>query len=422
MMSPYDLNISQVMSFHALVNLFIESGITDYRQRRKVKFPFYELLVVVLLAHICGRTSAVEVADFAYDKHHLFKAVFNAWPDTSPSHDTITRLYNSVDLQPALRYLYMSALTKMPEMEMHSQNCYRVLALDGQAPRSLMYGLINGVSIPKEKLGFRQFYLVSLFDCDRAVCVDHEKIFDKENENKASLRLVSRNSLDNAIVTCDALNTTKDIISAIESMGGHFCMAVKANRRSLYDSLKAAANNEELMESVSVKYTGQTEIAHGREETRSIMAFPACHVKKVTENWPSVNTIFVARTESKIIKTGISRKPQIRYFISSVPFKDMETALLGMDVIRKHWGIENKLHYNLDNSFSQDRMVALNKDQVTTRVAFNKLALNFINVLKTDTNYSDSSIKRIVVRLADDAQLLNAVGIIAAALELRKAA
>ena len=152
------------------------------------------------------------------------------------------------------------------------------------------------------------------------------------------------------------------------------------------------------------------------------MAFPACHVKKVAENWPSVNTIFVARTESKIIKTGISRKPQIRYFISSVPFKDMETALLGMDVIRKHWGIENKLHYNLDNSFSQDRMVALNKDQVTTRVAFNKLALNFVNVLKTDTNYSDSSIKRLVVRLADDAQLLNAVGIIAAALELRKAA
>ena len=53
-----------------------------------------------------------------------------------------------------------------------------------------------------------------------------------------------------------------------------------------------------------------------------------------------------------------------------------------MQIVRQHWSIENKLHWVLDNHFSQDRIQCKNVNYLSNRVALNKIGLNLIRAAR----------------------------------------
>ena len=67
---------------------------------------------------------------------------------------------------------------------------------------------------------------------------------------------------------------------------------------------------------------------------------------------------------------------ETRYFISSLAFEAQNIADKALTTIRQHWTIENKLHWQLDVSFNQNRIQATNENYLTNRVTLNKIALN----------------------------------------------
>ena len=50
-------------------------------------------------------------------------------------------------------------------------------------------------------------FITALQDTTNGISLGLDTVLDKENENKASLRLLDLFDLSNSIVTCDALNT-----------------------------------------------------------------------------------------------------------------------------------------------------------------------------------------------------------------------
>lgn len=81
--------------------------------------------------------------------------------------------------------------------------------------------------------------------------------------------------------------------------------------------------------------------------------------------------------------------------------------------VRRHWGIENDLHYVLDVNFYQDRTQCKNANYLQNRVLLNKWALGMIRKLQkeeeTETGKEAKSVKRIMAKLQSPTAALEAL-------------
>lgn len=56
------------------------------------------------------------------------------------------------------------------------------------------------------------------------------------------------------------------------------------------------------------------------------------------------------RVEYEVSKPNVQPKKEARYYISSLDFSDLSAKEVAC-YIREHWGIENRLHRQLDVTF-----------------------------------------------------------------------
>ena len=93
----------------------------------------------------------------------------------------------------------------------------RVLSLDGQTPKAIEYTKREpslGKS-PDDRRLYDRLYFVTLQDTTNGISLGLDTVLDKQNENKACLRLLDLFDLSNSIVTCDALNTQRTVAEKI---------------------------------------------------------------------------------------------------------------------------------------------------------------------------------------------------------------
>ena len=76
------------------------------------------------------------------------------------------------------------------------------------------------------------------------------------------------------------------------------------------------------------------------------------------------------------ITTG-KEKTEVRYYITSL--SDVE---LCAEAIRGHWSVENKLHWHLDYSFSEDDNTTMDKNAFNNFSLLNKMALSLHKLAK----------------------------------------
>ena len=71
-------------------------------------------------------------------------------------------------------------------------------------------------------------------------------------------------------------------------------------------------------------------------------------------------------------------------FTSSLAFNGKGVATEFAEIIRKHWSIENNVHWTLDNCFNQDKIQAKNVNYLSARVTLNKIAFNLLTKKKEE--------------------------------------
>jgi predicted transposase YbfD/YdcC len=86
----------------------------------------------------------------------------------------------------------------------------------------------------------------------------------------------------------------------------------------------------------------------------------------------------LATVKATRVKEG-ETSSQIRYFISSVEFG----AARIMDFIRRHWEVENKLHWSLDISFREDDSRVRTGHAPENLAPIRKMALNLLRLNKS---------------------------------------
>ncbi len=113
---------------------------------------------------------------------------------------------------------------------------------------------------------------------------------------------------------------------------------------------------------------------HGRIETRLCSIITDFQFIPENHLWKNLQTII--RIESKREFKNSDKLPQTatRYYISSLK----ADAADFQQAIRNHWGIENKLHWTLDVSFSEDASRKRINNAAQNFSTLSKIALNLL--------------------------------------------
>jgi predicted transposase YbfD/YdcC len=145
-------------------------------------------------------------------------------------------------------------------------------------------------------------------------------------------------------------------------------MVLKQNQKNLLEDVKEYFKD---LESWQGSEWQEIDKVHGRIEKRSCWALEIGENLKHHE-WPHLKTIALVRSSRQI--KG-KETVEYRYYISSLR-ADAESLC---KVARRHWSIENKLHWVLDVTFNEDKGCIRNDNAPENIDIIRKWFLNVIN-------------------------------------------
>ena len=121
--------------------------------------------------------------------------------------------------------------------------------------------------------------------------------------------------------------------------------------------------------------------------------------KKHLNKWEGLDQGCLIKATTETIDKQTRRCSRLdRYFITSLSWDNKNIVEQCSRAVRRHWGIENDLHYVLDVDFYQDRTQCKNANYLQNRVLLNKLALAAIRRCQrreeAETGKNAASVKR----------------------------
>jgi len=307
-------------------------GLEDPRTGNAGLHDFHELLMIALCTVLCGGQGAVDMALFARAKEPFLRG-FLKLANGVPSHDTFSRLFRQLD-----PVQFRVAFQRF--MASFSRTFEGVVAIDGKVLRR-SFDRASGKS---------PLHMVSAWGCKQRLVLAQITTDAKSNEITAVPKLLRMLSLKGTIVTTDALNCQRSIAQQIVDQGGDYVLALKGNQGTLHDDVTT------YLDDPAAKVTAAAptvDADHGRIETRTATVSTNIAWLRKDHQWPGLAAIGkVVRVRETPAKTTT----ETAYYLLSTPL----SAERFNEVVRSHWGVENRLHWRLD--------VVMNEDQDRNRL------------------------------------------------------
>jgi predicted transposase YbfD/YdcC len=318
-----------VKSKNLLVHL---ATLPDPREMRGQRHLLLDVLVIGVLATLCGVDDWEGVEDFAQEEEAWLRT-FLELPNGVPSHDTFNRIFRMINIE-AFNACFLDWVKALRKQVLKD-----VVAIDGKTLRA------SGDD------DHAPLHMVSAWSVANRMVLGQRSVDTKSNEITAIPQLLKVLEIKGCIVTIDAMGCQKDIAKAIVARKADYVLAVKANQEGLLRATQALFARLDAGEVLTHATSESTETGHGRTAYRKVTTLNA--VKGLPEPilfaWPKLETL--VRIQSKTQRDGKLVEEE-RFYISTLPTQAAEA--LG-EAVKSHWGIENQLHWVLDVAFNEDR-------------------------------------------------------------------
>jgi len=336
----------------------------DPRSDHTKQHLLLDIIVIAFSAILCGADSWVEVEAFGEAKRDWLRR-FLPLPNGIPSHDTFSDVFARLDPD-EFRACFLSWVQTVMTV---SQG--QVVAIDGKTVRRSH----------DRRLGKSAIHMVSAWAQANRLVMGQVKVDEKSNEITAIPALLQLLDVTGCIVTIDAMGTQTAIAEQIVAQGADYVLAVKDNQERLAQDVTATFAEAERVEFKHVPhdYAKTIEKGHGRIDTRecwTISRSDYVEALRTVDAWVGLRSLVMVRATRQI---GDETTIFTRYYISSLAGQ----AARLLDATRRHWAVENDLHWTLDLAFREDESRVRVGHGAENLVILRHMALNLLKQEKT---------------------------------------
>ena len=210
------------------------------------------------------------------------------------------------------------------------------------------YGIMVGKVLRRSfdhASGKSPLHMVSAWGCEQRLVLAQIATDAKSNEITAVPKLLEMLRLKGTIVTADALNCQRAIAQQIVDQGGDYALALKGNQGTLHDDVVLYLDDPA---SKTIAAKPVVEGDHGRIETRTATVSTDIAWLIKDHQWPGLAA--VGKVE-RLRETAGKTTSETAYYLLSAPL----TPERFNEVVRSHWGVENRLHWRLDVVMNEDQ-------------------------------------------------------------------
>lgn len=346
--------------------------IEDIRQKRKVRHPLKDIVVIVLFATLANADDWDEIAMFA-EMYQDYLRKYVELKNGIPSHDTICRVMGliSPDIMQQVYGKWQELLNRN-----EGEILKKIIAIDGKT----MCG--NGQKKKKAN------YIISAWSKEDGYCLGQKAVEEKSNEITAIPELLEKIQIKGQIVTIDAMGTQTKIAEKIRSKRADYVLALKGNQGTLYTEVKEYFADKEFQEEIQKEgnYKKTYEKAHGQIEKREYYQTENIKWLGRKKEWKGLKSIVMER---KTIEKEGRKSVENRYFISSLE-TDIETI---SRAVREHWSIES-MHWHLDVTFREDANKTIDKTAAQNQNIIRKWSLSILKMAELPLKNKKLSMKK----------------------------
>jgi predicted transposase YbfD/YdcC len=362
--------------------------VPDNRDEKGMRYTIGILLIVYILAKLCGENTPYGMAEWAKMRATELQNLFGYHRLVQPSNKTLQRLTDTT--------LEDKALQKTLRHYLHQKYGGQqsvLVTIDGKTLRG---------TIPKGKT--RGVHLLAAYLPEEGVVLLQIEVQHKENEIVAAPVLLQELDLKGRVVSGDAMFTQRDISVAVLAQGGDYLWFVKDNQKTLRQDVERFFQEVEhapgwYVEPLPQAVAEETCKQSGRIETRRLTAIPDEHNYL---NWPGVNTVFKLERHVFCPAKG-DEWSEVVFGITSLSF----TTTIARNLLtwtRQHWAIETRWHYRRDVTLGEDATRMKETHQAKVVATIN----NFIVALANYLGFSNLASARRCFQARFDALIFSA--------------
>ncbi len=319
------------------------SSLGDPRRRQGTRYPLTSVVVIALMAMVCGADNAEEMEDWGEANARWLDGILEL-PHGTPTQDVFLSVFAALD-PVAFRSVFLSW---MELLRLRLSVRGKHIAIDGKTSRRSFDTARDRPAI----------HTVSAWLSDEGLVLGQIKTAEKSNEITAIPELLRVIDLRGATVTIDAMGCQTEIAKTIVGGKGNYLLAVKENQPALHKDLvstfgEAADDRRRTVDErarPAVDVFEETDKGHGRIEKRSLELCRDLGWMMTADRWDGLACVVKVTRERTVLATK-KTSTETAYYIGNDAKLDAAGAA---HKIRRHWSIENELHWVLDMAFRED--------------------------------------------------------------------
>jgi predicted transposase YbfD/YdcC len=301
----------------------------DPRARRGVRHRLPVVVSAAVCAVVAGYRSYTAIAEWIDDVPAETALTLGIDPDRRPSETMIRRLLQALDpdlLTAAIGVWLTARATTAPAGK-------RAIAVDGKTLRG------------SRTADTTARHVLAACDQDTGVVLASADVDGHTNEITRFAPLLDQiGDLRDTVVTVDALHCQRDHVAYLAERGADWILTVKANQPTLHQQLAA------LPWRAVPDATRSTNRGHGRREIRTLKILT---VQTGIEFPHAAQALQIRRRRHRLDQPKRFTTETV-YAITNLRVHQAKPAQLAA-WIRRHWHIENKLHWVRDVTYDEDR-------------------------------------------------------------------
>jgi len=324
--------------------------VKDGRKRKGKRYPLALILTLILLGKMAGETKLDGIIDWIYERQEEIKMLLN-WPKGFPVSKTYSDALAKCDHHEVARVI-AQVIMKARAVERCQDEPSRLLAQKEPNDDHLIHTAVDGKilrgTLKHDRDDQPKVHLLSFYECESGIVLDQFLVNKENNEESACKAILHPLLVKGRIISADAIFTCRGWCAAVDAYNGYYIIPVKENTPAVLRDLTDFFEDEGI-DRKEFDYHKETNKGHGRLEVREIWTSTQMN-DWFEKEWAHIAQVFMIR---RTVKRRGKERIEVVYGMTNVPRKKANAKRV-LELNRKHWYIENRLHYRRDVTLGED--------------------------------------------------------------------